>query len=106
MKGIPNYGSTSGDNAQTYENTLQRKNYSTSPNRRRRPVEVSGYHCNKAKRMIAKTLENEELLLLKGSPDSGSTTGDGGTGDSHTYENSLQRKNFSISPNGRRTRFE
>ena len=110
LNGSPGYRSTLGDGGtadpHTYENNLQRKNYSASPNRRRQPVTVSRYRCNKAERTTARTPENDKLLSLKGSLGSGSTSGDGSTIDSHTYENSLQRKNLSISPNGRRTRFD
>ena len=43
-------------------------------------------------------------MLNEGTPPS-QMSEDGGS-ISHTYENSLQRKNYSISPNGRKERFD
>ena len=45
--------------------------------------------------------DDTDLLGKRDPPSSGDDDG----GIAHTYENSLQRKNFSISPNGRRERF-
>ena len=63
---------------------------------------LSGYHCKNAERATARTPENDELLLLNGSPGYGSTSGDGGTANPHTYDNTLQRRTYSTSPSRRR----